>query len=217
MSVQIIEHFLSRSDCEKICSYLDGISSANQVPHYLVALGFETSNQASAVSLDNPVLPLSNDNIHNDVSILVTEAILNLKKEMEEFFLEEMSLVNCNYVQMNKGASNPLHADRTHLDGTPYHDGEELEFSALIYMNDFGADYTGGEISFPLQNLSVEPKTGMAIFFKGDVDHQHEVSEVTSGTRKNIVLFFGKKGNTSDRMFFNDEHSGVDVWISVKQ
>lgn len=216
MSVNVLDHFLSDSECKKISSYLDGISAANQVPHYLVALGFATSNQASSVSLDNPVLPLSDNDLHNEVSILVTKSILAIRERMESFFLEELSLVNCNYVQMTKGASNPLHSDMTHLDGTPYHDGEELEFSALIYLNDCDSDYTGGEITFPLQDVTVKPKTGMAVFFKGDLDHQHEVLEVTSGIRKNIVLFFGKRGNTSDRMLFNDEHSGVDLWISIK-
>lgn len=216
MAVSVIENFLSSDECLKISSYLDKISEENQNPHYLVALGFATSNEASAVSTDNPVLPLSENSIHNEVSILVTEAILKIKLEMEKVFQEKISLVNCNYVQMNKGASNPLHADRTHLDGTPYHDGEELEFSALIYINDCNFDYTGGEIVFPVQEVTIEPKTGMAVFFKGDIEHQHEVLEVRSGTRKNIVLFFGKYGNTSDRMLFNDQYSGVDVWVSTK-
>lgn len=216
MTVNIIENFLSKEECLTISSYLDGISEANQNPHYLVALGFETSNEAAAVSESNPVLPLSNDENHNNVSILVTNKIIDLRSKMEKVFDEKLALVNCNYVQMNVGASNPLHADRTHLDGTPYHDGEELEFSALIYMNDCNIDYSGGEINFPVQGLSVEPKTGMAVFFKGDVEHQHEVLEVKSGVRKNIVLFFGKHGNTSDRILFNDQYSGVDVWVSTK-
>ena len=216
MAVNVIENFLSKDECFKISSYLDKISEENQNPHYLVALGFATSNEAAAISKENPILPLSENLLHNQVSILVTEIILKLKSKMEDVFKEKLSLINCNYVQMNKGASNPLHADRTHLDGTPYHDGEELEFSALIYMNDYSTDYKGGEIIFPIQNLTVEPKTGMAVFFKGDVDHQHEVLEVESGVRKNIVLFFGKYGNTSDRMLFNDEYSGVDIWVSVK-
>lgn len=216
MTVKVVENFLTADECIKISSYLDGISEANQVPHYLVALGFETSNEAASVSTENPILPLSDNTLHNEVSLLVTKSILNLKKEMQRFFEEKLSLINCNYVQMTKGASNPLHADRTHLDGTPYHDGEELEFSALIYLNDIDVDYTGGEIRFPLQDLVVQPKTGMAIFFRGDVEHQHEVLEVLSGVRKNIVLFFGKYGNTSDNIFFGDEHSGVDMWISIK-
>jgi len=217
MTVNVIEKFLSEDECLKISSYLDDISEKNQNPHYMVALGFETSNEASLVSKEKPILPLSDNDLHNEVSILVTEAIIKLRSKMEDFFNEKLSLINCNYVQMNPGASNPLHADRTHLDGTPYHDGEELEFSALIYINDCNKDYTGGEIIFPLQNKKVKPKTGMAIFFKGDVDHQHEVLKVESGVRKNIVLFFGKYGNTSDRILFNDQYSGVDIWVSVKQ
>jgi len=49
----------------------------------------------------------------------------------------------------------------------------------------------------------------MAVFFRGDVQHPHQVLRVKSGNRKNIVLFFAKDGNTSDRKLFNDEHAGV--------
>lgn len=216
MSVSVIPNFLTTQECKDISNYLDGITKANQQPHYLVALGFPTSNEASAVSMDNPILELSDDEVHNHIAMLVTQSILDLKHKMEEEFDEKLALINCNYVQMLEGASNPLHADRTHLDGTPYHDGEELEFSALIYFNDCGKDYTGGEIEFPLEGMTIRPETGTAIFFRGDVQHQHEVKTVLSGVRKNMVLFFGKHGNTSDRMFFNDEHSGVDVWVSIR-
>lgn len=215
MTVSIIENFLSEKDCLSISNYLDGITKANDQPHYLVALGFPTSNEASAVSLDNPI-KLSDHDEPTNIAMLVTKAILMLRSKMEEEFNEKLALVNCNYVQMLEGASNPLHADRTHLDGTPYHDGEELEFSALIYFNDCEKDYTGGEIEFPIEDITITPKTGMAIFFKGDIQHQHEVKKVLSGVRKNMVLFFAKHGNTSDRMFFNDEHSGVNVWVSIR-
>lgn len=209
MSVQILDNFLSAEECLEISTYLDKLSQPNQKEGYLVALGYQTSNEASRISMDNPVLPLNDDNENNYVSLLITKHILKIKNDMEDFFDQKISLVNCNYVQMLKGAANTLHADMAHLDGRPYHDGEELEYSALIYLNEFDIDYTGGEITFPLQKITIGPKTGMAVFFRGDIEHAHQVLRIKSGNRKNIVLFFAKDGNTSDRKLFNDEHAGV--------
>jgi hypothetical protein len=209
MTVEIIDSFLTREQCLRVTNYLDTISEPNQKEGYLVALGFPTSNDAANVSMENPVLSFNSDEEHNYTSKIVTQLILDIKQKIEDTFDEKLSLVNCNYVQMLTGASNTLHADMAHLDGRPYHDGEELEYSALVYLNEFDIDYTGGEIIFPLQKITIGPKTGMAVFFRGDVQHPHQVLRVKSGNRKNIVLFFAKDGNTSDRKLFNDEHAGV--------
>jgi hypothetical protein len=210
MSITVIENFVSEEDCLVITSELDKLCKPH--PHlfgYLSALGFETSKKASLVSMTNPVIPKTGKEDQDSASLLLTKYILKLQKSMESHFNQEMSLVNCNYVQMTKGASNELHSDSTELDGTPYHDAEELEFSGLIYFNDYGSDFTGGNILFPKQGMNIKPKSGMAVFFKGDSNHPHVVEIVRSGSRKNAVLFFAKKNNTSDRMLFNDEHSGI--------
>jgi predicted 2-oxoglutarate/Fe(II)-dependent dioxygenase YbiX len=73
---------------------------------------------------------------------------------------------------------------------------EDLEFSALVYLNTCGVDYAGGNIYFPNQNIDLMPKAGQMIFFRGDIDHPHGVSEVTSGKRYALVLFYGR----SDRV-----------------
>jgi hypothetical protein len=212
MSVTIIEDFVSAEDCKTITESFDKLSTPH--PHlfgYSGTLGFETSNQASLVSVDSPVLPLSGDEIIDNASILMTKYMLKLQKTMEKDMQQEMSLVNCNYVRMETGANNGLHADSTQLDGSPYHEGEELEFSGLIYFNEYGSDFTGGEIFFPKQDLVIKPKAGTAVFFVGDAEHPHSVKTVKSGLRKNIVLFFSKRGNTSDKKLFGDEHSGVPI------
>lgn len=211
MSVIVVENFVSKEDCITITSELDKLCKPH--PHlfgYLSALGFETSKQASLLSIDNPVIKKTGNVDRDNASLLLTEYILKLQDSMEKHFSQEMSLVNCNYVQMTKGASNDLHSDSTDLDGTPYHDSEELEFSGLIYFNEYDQDFTGGNILFPKQSMNIKPKAGMAVFFRGDSDHPHVVEIVRSGSRKNAVVFFGKRNNVSDRMLFNDEHSGIN-------
>jgi hypothetical protein len=210
MSVTVIENFVSQEDCKTITSFFDTICNPHPSLYgYTTTSGFETSNQASRLSMESPILPISGNLKEDEASLLLTSYVLKLKKEMEKAYDQKISLVNCNYVQMTTGANNGLHSDSTDLDGVQLHDKEELEFSALMYFNNYGVDFTGGQIIFPKENLNIKPKAGTAVFFKGDIDHIHAVQTVKSGSRKNAVMFFSKYQNTSDRMLFNDEHSGV--------
>lgn len=81
------------------------------------------------------------------------------------------------------------------IDGSKWEDGSgresELDYSALLYLSDFEKDFAGGEIIFPQQDLTIKPECGMLIFFRGDLEHLHKVSRVTSGERHSIVAFLG--------------------------
>jgi hypothetical protein len=207
MSVVVIENFITEKECEEITRSLDNMCS--QHPHlfgYLSTPGFESSSKAAALSMENPIIDLTGNKEDDKASLLLTASILKLQREMEKHFNQKMSVINCNYVQMTKGANNGLHSD-----STDYHDAEELEFSGLLYFNDYGVNFTGGAITFPKENLTIKPKAGMAIFFKGDADHPHAVKTVISGSRKNAVIFFAKQNNVSDRVLFSDEHSGIPI------
>ncbi len=207
----IIENYFTDEEVDRMLYYADKIKAPGQLGLIGGSYGFRTSGEADRMSIDNPIVPLTGD-FDNDQSILeFTKACLAVKKEVESFFDLELSFTNCMYAYMLPGASNPLHSDNSQLDGTPYHEAEETDYSALIYLNDSGTDYEGGDISFPLQEITISPKKGMIIFFKGDHHHPHGVDEVTKGERKTVVLFFANKGNVSDRPLFLDEYSGVPI------
>lgn len=93
---------------------------------------------------------------------------------------------------MLMGGSNPEHTDMggiSHPDQAKLNDDHNFEFSGLLYLNE---NYEGGELNFPKNNFKVVPKTGMLVFFHGHDKLMHEVTEVTQGERKNLVMFFGK-------------------------
>lgn len=210
----VIENYFTDEDISMMLRYPTKIQKPAHLPNMEGAFGFETSLEADSMSMDNPISGLTGD-LEDDESILkFTEAVLSVKGAMEEFFGLELSMVNCNYAAMLPGSSNLLHSDSSQLDGTPYHENEEIEYSGLIYLNDSGLDYKGGDIVFPLQELTLSPKRGTVVFFKGDHHHPHEVTLVTEGERKAIVLFFARKGNVSGRALFSDEHSGVPSSVS---
>jgi hypothetical protein len=124
---------------------------------------------------------------------------------MEEYYGFDMSLVNASYTEFYTGPGIGIHSDSTKLDGSPYRDDgvpEELEMSAILYLNTGGVDFTGGEIEFPNQNLKYSPVKGSLIHFRGDLDHKHLIHDIDSGVRIALILFLGRAGNVSEDMFF---------------
>lgn len=207
----IIKNHLSKADSDLVLKYLDKIEKPSPSEGMGGALGYRTSLEADAMSMENPVQPLTGDSSDDAAILKITEIVLRAKIEMEEFFEMKLSLVNCNYTVMREGAQNYLHADSSELNGDPIPESKELEYSALIYLNDQGSDYTGGNLFFPLQDIKLSTKCGDLIFFKGDYTKPHGVTVVESGARKLLVLFLTRGGNTSDEPLFLHPGAGVPV------
>jgi predicted 2-oxoglutarate/Fe(II)-dependent dioxygenase YbiX len=205
----VIEKYFTNEDVLIMLRYPTKIQKPSQLPNMAGAFGFETSAEADQMSMNIPIAKLTNNPEDNESILKITDSVLKVKEEMEKFFGLGLSMTNCNYAVLYPGGFNPMHSDSSQLDGTPYHENEETEYSALIYLNESGVDYEGGDIIFPLQQKRISPKAGMVVFFRGDHHHPHEVEVVTKGERKALVLFFARKGNVSDRPLFSDEHSGV--------
>jgi hypothetical protein len=194
MSVQIIDNFISDSDAKAI---IDDLSP------YLVASDrvsmsetrFEDYMGVLRNIYDNK--PILDGKMSGPGLTLFTETVNRVGKEINGFYDVDVVPINPQMAEISKGGKNDgLHCDSVQIDGSPWDDGNEmlydLEFSALVYLNTSDIDYIGGKISFPNQELEIKPKTGQMIFFRGDIDHPHAISEVIDGKRYALVLFYGR-------------------------
>ena len=125
----------------------------------------------------------------------VSNMLFKIKTELEKFYNISLTKGEGGLARLVTGASNGLHSDMYQSNGSKWEDGtnreSELDHSALLYLSDHGTDFTGGEIIFPQHKLSIKPKSGMLVFFRGDREHFHKVSKVLSGERHSIVAFLG--------------------------
>jgi hypothetical protein len=130
----------------------------------------------------------------------------NIENTVSKFYNKPFLFKSFYYSVMKKGAENKLHMDNYYINENKELKIKENEYddrAALLYLND---EYEGGMLNFPLQDLSLKPKPGTLIFFQGDHLVPHEVSEVESGSRVNIVSFLGNevdKGKPTNR-YIND-------------
>ena len=193
MTVQILKNFLTKEYCnELIENYSCYLSPVEERPGY-----FEDFNDLK--------LPISIEDYYGVKTdapnkaygeALISNAALLTKKELQKFYSTNLLGYEGGMVRLTKGAKNGLHSDMYNLDGTNWEDGsgrqDELEFSALLYLSTHNKDFTGGTVFFPKQNLKIKPEAGMLVFFRGDLEHIHEVEEILSGDRHAIIMFFGK-------------------------
>lgn len=202
--ILIINNFINNEEARDISYFFRKTVVLNDhTPNSFPSrIGFENSKKASLISPNNPIIRIGQDEEENYISQLTTKIILEVKEKSEIFFKKKLDLVHFTYHVMCPGAINGLHSDSTTLDGKPNRDDgipEEQEYSALIYFNNHGNDYEGGEIEFPLQDLVLRPKSGDLIIFRGNHLYPHKVNRIKRGMRDTMVIFFGSAGNVSER------------------
>lgn len=197
MAVLIKENYVAAEDCLRYRTFLDQYVKETPRRGIAGALGYPTSLAASTVGKQTGVVFGIDESVNFELGALYEQ----IKKDAEEYFGQELDLCQSNYQLMTEGGVNPLHADSINLDGTPIQpDGkpEEIEYSGLFYLSNYEEEFQGGILTFPRFDLTYLPKMGDLVLFKGDIEHQHDVSMVTGGERRNIVFFWARRGNVSD-------------------
>lgn len=183
--IYLIENYISKDTAKYITdSFNKNLVDADKPNVY----GGPSSENAS--SLD-PV-GFYNDDPDFNVSVDILNGILmSIRDTVSIFYNKNYEIKNSFYSAMKSGGYNEMHMDNHYIDKNNEvkvrgHYGDDR--SAILYLNE---DYTGGLINFPNQNLTLKPRTGSLIFFEGNFDKPHEVTEVKSGIRNNIITFLG--------------------------
>jgi predicted 2-oxoglutarate/Fe(II)-dependent dioxygenase YbiX len=135
--------------------------------------------------LQNKEELFTNHKYYEEELFLINEINLIADKALEEYFSEyTFARANLkgrerpNILKYVKGGFLPPHQD---------HGVSTRALSVLIYLND---DYEGGEISFPISNITIKPKAGSVVLFPSNFLYVHTISDIVSGTRYSIPAWF---------------------------
>ena len=168
-SFRFIDGFLSKEECEMFYNYI-------------------VNN-----SLDDPkdnfrYVPINAENINEmDPSGKLQETI----GFVEKFFLDSYTIYGeLEYNRMFGNIMLPGSFLMPHKDEDPNpdgdYDGKKRSFVCSILLNN---DYEGGELYFPELGVGGKPEPGGLTLFPGFYT-EHEVKEIISGQRVNILIFF---------------------------
>lgn len=195
---KIFKEYITKEECYQITKYFRRYLYLNEDnPNtYPSGLGLESGEQCSRYAELGIIQGEDGDSVYiNNILIRIVDDIINKSQKM---FNQDIDLFHLCYHTMLPGGFNGLHSDGNNLDGTPSgpnNTEEAQEYSALVYFNDYGIDYLGGELIFPNQDLCIKPEAGDLIIFKGDHNYSHSVNKLERGIRDTLVIFMSKKGN----------------------
>ena len=195
--IHLIENFISPETAKFL---VENIKDKTVIsPDHGISAGPMLSTGLESVNLSNkipwPVVDFNNKQIVVDIMTMI---LLSMNQTICNFYNLDYIPTNFFYSKMTQGGKNNLHMDNYYIENNiavpKPHNNEDR--SGLLYLND---DYEGGLLKFPKQNLTLKPNPGTFIFFMGDDSVPHEVTEVTSGERHNIVSFYWPRNNLGNR------------------
>lgn len=195
MTVHVIENFISQNEADEIINLF-----RNRLVHVDTRPGYFEDPISCPIMQEEESLKQALENgLGQEIAFSNSKfsGLMNkMKQFMENFYNINLPAAEGRLGRLVAGASNGLHADMYQSNGTRWESGPRgestLEYSALLYLSEYGRDFSGGEIMFPQHKLTIKPRVGMLIFFRGDREHFHKVLEVTEGERHCIASFFGK-------------------------
>lgn len=171
-NIVVIENFISDNNLKIIQDFCLNLNTFLSIPNDI------WDNRVC----DNSILQKINPEVNNILKNYQSKH----KQYIENFFNVKLRDNVPSIVIWREGDSQPPHADKENLDGSPNHYPEN-DIASLFYLND---EYSGGEIYFPIQNIQLRMKSGSAVFFPGDKNYQHGVTAVTSGQRFTCPAFW---------------------------
>lgn len=196
--LKIFDNYITKEECDQITRYFRRHLYINEYnPNtYPAGLGLASGEECSKYATLG--LIHGNDEESFYINKLVIRIVSDIINKSQKIFNQDIDLFHFCYHTMLPGGFNGLHSDGNNPDGTPSGPGgveEPQEYSALLYLNDHGIDYSGGELLFPNQDLCIKPKSGQLIIFRGDHNYSHSVNKLERGIRDTMVIFMSKKGN----------------------
>ena len=170
------ENFLSKEECDELIKFFN----ANQEEWRFIC--FYGSYGMHVVS------PFTKE--HG--TSITEEYMANLRERMIQYVSDAagrpMKINSMHAQKWEIGAYANDHSDSTDLDGNDMGWSDNKQYAG-IYLNS-QPDYTGGVLKFRDHGLDVVPAAGSFVSFPGGPENIHSVTEITSGTRYTIVIFW---------------------------
>jgi predicted 2-oxoglutarate/Fe(II)-dependent dioxygenase YbiX len=168
------ENFLTKEECEELIKFFDAAyEDWNQICFY----------QSFGMHVQEP--------LKKDHGTSIDKSYLeNLKQKLIKYVShaagEPMKINSMHAQKWEVGAFARPHSDNSDLEGNDSGWKDNKWFSG-VYLNE---NYDGGLLEFRDHDISLKLEAGTLLTFPGGMENIHSVSEVTSGTRYTICVFW---------------------------
>lgn len=185
-NIVILNNFIELHDLKKIQDFLPKINK------WVNTDSDNSSSDSNQKSFDASYWKdrqCSADIIHSlnpEIYFIIEKYIKKMQQYLEDRFKVQLMSRPPVIIKWFEGLSQPAHADKQLLDGSPNF-FPNYDINSLFYYND---EFTGGELYYPEFNLDIKPSPGLAVAHPGDINYLHGVRTITSGERWTTPAFY---------------------------
>ena len=202
MIIKTVDNFLSQEECNEIISLIEQNNQRSSIA------GEEKNTRIITKSRTSNTSFLSNKNtIVNAIKQKISK-ILNIDTKQIES-LQGIKYISGQYFLPHRDGYEGIRKENLTKES-----GNRI-WSLLIYLNE---DYEGGETGFPLLNLDIKPKKGMALMWhnlreNGDLldESLHEGKLVVSGTKYIITTCIREREFTTPSIIGDNVNSNTEI------
>lgn len=202
MIIKTIDNFLTEEECKEIISLIEQNNQRSSIA------GEEKNTRIITKSRTSNTSFLSNKNtIVNAIKQKISK-ILNIDTKQIES-LQGIKYISGQYFLPHRDGYEGIRKENLTKES-----GNRI-WSLLIYLNE---DYEGGETGFPLLNLDIKPKKGMALMWhnlreNGDLldESLHEGKLVVSGTKYIITTCIREREFTTPSIIGDNVNSNTEI------
>ena len=179
MSHRIVvqDNFINEEDAKTLINEINNPSEINPYPEY-----YSKRYGGTAFPYNKTVMSILKK--YSDLS--------NVKHKELNGFYDPIYTFKAFGSKWVPGTFGGLHADAQ--DPEPW-----IEWSTVVYLND---EYSGGEIYFPRQRFSYQPKKYSAVFFpSAGTEYLHGITKILSGERYTMLFMHTSMQENADPEF----------------
>lgn len=174
--IWLYENFLSQEECNELIKFFNANAEEWREICFYGSFGMHV------------VSPF--DKEHG--TTITEDYMRNLRERMIQYVSDAagrpMKINSMHAQKWEVGAYANDHSDNTDLEGNDMGWGDNKQYSG-IYLNT-QPDYTGGVLRFRDHGIDVVPPAGAFLSMPGGIENIHSVTEIESGTRYTIVIFW---------------------------
>jgi len=189
--IMIMPNFITKEMCKALCNYADDRTATD-----LSVFDPDSTNSTNEVkfAVDKSVRNTQMVEYDDDLGQQFNEVIGKAVREIinPHYGIEVKSAEAVQFLKYGVGGKYDVHIDAESLwhvkanNTLVWKKSMDRDISILIYLNE---EYEGGELVFPNQHISLNPKAGMLVAFPSDHHFAHGVKPVTAGTRYALVTW----------------------------
>lgn len=202
MIIRTVDNFLTEQECKEVISLIEENNQRSSIAGEEKNTRIITKNRTSNTSF------LSNKNTTVNFIKEKISKILNIDiKQIES--LQGIKYISGQYFLPHRDGYEGIRKQNLTKES-----GNRI-WSLLIYLNE---DYEGGETGFPLLNLDIKPKKGMALMWhnlkeNGDLldESLHEGKLVVSGTKYIITTCIREREFTTPSIIGDNVNSDTEI------